>query len=280
MTTASFPRFLWVTPNAKHEWKQRRGIRRLVPRAGTIESRSRGTPPYAAPFGLFREFAKIDTSSPSVYEVEIQMFADKYGDIIAQPQEGTLDLFNREVTRKHATLDTWCRSIQQMRRAVELWDLLNTRGSREALERLLIHNKDAIIFKRKHHPLERKLDNVTFSVIAAGSKRAAYPVKDILRTAREALSIELTQALTDVETPRHSKVSMTRDQKLVLCPDNLLAFMWLTFARVVSGEIKERRCDVCPRHIYIGSGPGLRRADTITCSDACRQSKRRGLQSS
>lgn len=74
---------------------------------------------------------------------------------------------------------------------------------------------------------------------------------------------------------------ITKSGSLEIWPPNLLAFMWLTFARLVSGEIEERRCtgrdlegNPCPNFVYMGRG--ARRADKrATCSDACRKRKQR-----
>lgn len=113
-------------------------------------------------------------------------------------------------------------------------------------------------------------------VIAMGKDVAKYPASDITRAARRALQLEIKRALTDTETPSHATPYLTPELRLVTYPVNLLACMWLTFARVVWEEIGERRCLVCPDYFYVGSGPGLRRADRVTCSDACRQFKKRG----
>ncbi len=95
---------------------------------------------------------------------------------------------------------------------------------------------------------------------------------------RRALQIEIHRALTDTKTPSHTALRFTPELRFALSPPNLLAYMWLTFARVVSGEIEERPCamfEICHEYIYVGSGPGLQRDDTTTCSAACRQRKKR-----
>jgi hypothetical protein len=81
------------------------------------------------------------------------------------------------------------------------------------------------------------------------------------RTHRMLLTGELIRsALRDTKTPSCATPYLTGDLRLVY-PVNLLAYMWLTFARVVSGEIEERPCEMfdgCHKHIYVGSGPGLK----------------------
>jgi hypothetical protein len=67
--------------------------------------------------------------------------------------------------------------------------------------------------------------------------------------------------------------------ELFVYPVNLLAFMWLTLARLLSGEIVEQPCmgesKNCIGYIYTGLGPGLKKTGTVTCSVACRQNKKR-----
>ncbi len=103
---------------------------------------------------------------------------------------------------------------------------------------------------------------------------AAFPARDITKAARKALQLEIRDALTDTQTPSHSTPNLTPDLRLVMSPENLLSSMWLNFARVVSGEMEERRCVVCREYFY--AGPGFLRTDKRTCGAACRKRKSRG----
>ena len=95
--------------------------------------------------------------------------------------------------------------------------------------------------------------------------------------ARKALQIEVDAALQDVKTPSCARVCVNARLELFVHPVNLLAFMWLTLARLLSGEIEERLCVGCrDKRVYIGSGPGLQRGNTVTCGPACRKRKQRG----
>ena len=96
------------------------------------------------------------------------------------------------------------------------------------------------------------------------------------RRGQRSLQLEIHHALTDTALPSHTAIGLTSELGLALHPVNLLAYMWLTFARVVSGEIEERPCmGNCSGYIYVGRGPGLKREDTVTCSDACRKWRER-----
>lgn len=274
--------FIWSKPESGHEWKQKgrwRGARYLVPRLG---AKGKVTE-YVPHPGLFRTFASLNSAKDDARAWEIKVFAKAYGDIIARPQGDHVRLSTEvEMVRTHATMETWCRAIQHMRRAVELWDLINAGERHKEFSGLIIRSKGAITYRRVHHPLERQEGNDSFVVIATGKKLAEYPVEDLIKPARKALQYEVQEALTDIETPSYTTPCLLMPEfHLVLRPVNLLADMWLSFARVVSGEIEERRCEMfarCGEYIYVGLGPGLQRSDATTCSAACRQEKKRAAQ--
>jgi hypothetical protein len=108
---------------------------------------------------------------------------------------------------------------------------------------------------------------------------------------RGALQREIHRALTDTKTPSHTEIGLTSKMQLAVIPVNLLAYMWLTFARVVSGDVEERRCERfedterfkgCHNYVYICADrrpalkqPGLKRDDTTSCSDKCRKQMER-----
>jgi hypothetical protein len=226
---------------------------------------------------LFRKFAALKIADDKVGRAQILAFANEYGDVIAQPHEGNLVLDSgiRKV-RKHATRETWCRAIQHMRRAVDIWDSINDPQKHKSLRRSIVRSKGLITYRAMHHPLEGKVDDDSYTVIAFEKDMARYPANDIIPAARRALQLEIRAALTDTVTPSHSTPDVTPELEIVVNPVNLLAYMWLTFVRVVSGEIEERLCDVCHEgRFYVGSGRGLHRGDKTTCGAACRKRKQR-----
>lgn len=95
------------------------------------------------------------------------------------------------------------------------------------------------------------------------------------RRARKELQIEIESALKDVTTPSCARLCLNQELELYVYPVNLLAFMWLTLARLLSGEIAEQWCLGCHALIYTGVGPGLKKTGTVTCSAACRKRKER-----
>lgn len=278
--------FTWCRPGTPekprgYEWKRKggtwRGRQYLVP---LLEAKGEWTE-YVPHPGLFRTFASL-SSNTTDEALLIESFAKVYGDIIARPEDDVVRLTTVvEIIRKNATLQTWCRAIEHMRRAVVLWDRINAPRGHDEMKLLFTRPKgaSAILYWRTHHPLERKSDNTTCSVLVMGKNVSSYPVGQIVPLARKALQYEIQSAFADTETPSHTTPCVvTPELHLALRPANLLAFMWLSFARVVSGDIEERRCEMfktCGEYIYVGHGPGLQRNDTTTCSAACRQSKKR-----
>ena len=277
--------FSWCRPGGLekprgYEWKRKgtwSGRQYLVPLSG---GKGEWTE-YVPHPGLFRTFASLSSSTKDE-RLLIQSFAKAYGDIIARPEDDVVRLTTVvERIRKNATLETWCRAIEHMRRAVTLWDRINAPRGHDEVQWLFTRPKGAtaILYWRTHHPLERKSDDKTCPVLVMGKDVAKYPVGQIVPLARKALQYEIQNALTDTETPSYTTPCIvTPELHLALRPRNLLAFMWLSFARVVSGEIAERRCEmfkVCGEYIYVGHGPWLQRNDATTCSAACRQMKKR-----
>jgi len=97
--------------------------------------------------------------------------------------------------------------------------------------------------------------------------------------AREELQLEIESALRDMTTPSCARMCINQKLELFVYPVNLLAFMWLTLARLVSGQILEQPCmgksQRCLGYIYTGMGDGLKKTGTVTCSIACRKWKER-----
>lgn len=100
--------------------------------------------------------------------------------------------------------------------------------------------------------------------------------KAVRQRARQELQIEIESALRDVATPSCARVRLNQKLELFVYPVNLLSFMWLTLARLLSGEIAEHRCLGCGVPIYTGIGLGLKKTGTATCSATCRKRRERG----
>jgi len=226
-------RFVWYKPETAFVWcKTKDGHRLRWPH----EKRGK-VAVYHPPLSLFRTFADMKTDRKSA-AIHILNFASEYGDILGAPgdeyyQTDGAAITGRRTVRPYATPRVWRFQIEQMRYAVEQWDI----------------GKD---------------------------ERASGRAK---LQAREQLQIEIESALRDVTTPSCARVCLNQRLELFVLPMNLLAFMWLTLARLLSGEIVEQPCmgvsNGCLGYIYTGVGPGLMKTGTTTCSPACRKWKER-----
>lgn len=105
-----------------------------------------------------------------------------------------------------------------------------------------------------------------------GARKARLDAKAKLQTA-------IASAIQDRTMPRCTIMYLNPQHELIATPVNLLAFMWLTLARLASGEIAEQPClgksKMCVGYLYTGIGPGLMKTGTTTCSIACRKEKSR-----
>jgi len=147
--------------------------------------------------GRFREFANLNSSSKTAIRRNIRKFADEHGDILAQLYE-SID----RVARKLATLETWCRSIQHMERAVQLWGFLEG-DKRFDIELRFIRRKTSIDYLREPSPVEATLRKLgppkpDFLTLVT-AENASLPT-----LVREALRLEINDALIDVSTPSHT----------------------------------------------------------------------------
>ena len=102
-----------------------------------------------------------------------------------------------------------------------------------------------------------------------------FAPKDVVLPARYALQKEINRRLRELQTLTVPQLAWTPDnhQRVIFRPSNLLAALWLQFAQAVTGEFQLKTCEGCGKYFQVG--PGGKRADATTCSDACRQRKKR-----
>jgi hypothetical protein len=218
--------------------------------------------------GLFREFAKLSPTKDS-----IQGFAGQYGDLFnryALEQDAARD----DGTVEHgASLGTWTKEIGDMRVLVGLWDDIQHRriAALKTLVKWTARDVSYVI------DTPRRRANVTLAhADIPGSGFSRFSRKDVVLPARCALQMEINKRIA--EEPTVPRLAWTPDsrQRLIFVPPNLLGAMWLQFAQAVTGELELYPCDACGK--FFQRGPGGRRADATTCSDACRQRKKRMLK--
>jgi hypothetical protein len=230
--------FGWWFPLHGHKWVRGQNSEdaRLIPKRW---SRRRGTLG-ETPAQMYRPnpglFREFARINPTSH-FEICAFADKYGDILVVPGDVRGRAESGKPIGRKNGMPIWKSGVPIRKSALD-----QTWRTQIKLMRAAVDHWDRL-------------------------KSTPWQVKD---------------ALSDTETPRCA-LAYPIEVGIRLFPSNLLAFMWLTFARVVSGEVEERRCAgfdadglPCPKYLYIGKGPGLRRDDReATCGLLCRKRKQR-----
>jgi hypothetical protein len=248
--------------DAGYEWlKGVEGKPRLVPRRVP----GAGYHPYEPHSGLFREFAGLSPAKDAIEE-----FAGKNGDLFNSYES------EQSVTREDGTVEfgasfgTWTQEIADMRIVIELWE--NIRHKKISALKKLIKWRAKDVGYLLETP-RRKSDVVLAHADIPSTGFERFSRKDVVLPARYALQRELNLRLSD--PPVVPRLAWTPDhhQRLIFTPPHLLAATWLQFAQALTGEFELYACEACGK--FFQRGPGGRRADATTCSDACRQRKRR-----
>jgi hypothetical protein len=259
--------FQWKVNEARYRWAT--GIVDRKPHLVPRRERGKGFRVTEPSKEVFAEFARLDPTQDG-----IRGFADKYG-----------DLFNRYNINDHAAHDgiasggaslrTWQAEIEDMRVLFDLWDNIQNRRI-VALNKIIRWEKTkggdravSYLLKTSRRSQNKMLAHSRFSKAAL---LRFVGDRGVLLAARCALGDEINFRLS--EHPTVPSLTWTPDyhQRIVFKPPHLLAAMWLQFAQAVTGEFGIKRC-ICGK--FFQTGPGGRRADAITHSDACRQRKSR-----
>jgi hypothetical protein len=221
---------------------------------------------YEPPISLFSEFATLETTASA-----IKGFADKYGDLFAsydEPDHVALD----GTVSFGASLKRWQSEIGDMRALVDLWGHVQQRRLSE-LKNVVTWKKTEAGDDEVSYVLRtpRGRRNVTLFHSALGESRFRRP--DVLLPSRCALQLEINKRLAEHSTIPRLAWTPDYQHRIIFKSPHLLAAMWLQFAQAVTGEFQLKRCVVCGKFFQVG--PGGRRADSMTCTDACRQQKSR-----
>ena len=215
--------------------------------------------------GLFREFAALSPTEDAIVQ-----FAGQYGDLFNR-YAFEQDAPREDGTVSHgASFGTWTKEIADMRVLLELWEDIQHRRI-TALERVIKWTAKDVSYVIE---TPRHTANVTLAhadIPRSGFSR--FSPKDALLPAKCALQMEINKRIA--EQPTIPRLAWTPDyhQRLIFTPPNLLGAMWLQFAQAIAGEFELYPCDACGK--FFQRGPGGRRADATTCSDTCRQRKKR-----
>lgn len=271
--------FRWEIEEDGYEWvsQKKKADARLVGRGG-LESRMIRYEPLEEFPVLFMEFAKLAPTRDAV-----RQFANLYGTLF-----DSYDIVETVVQRGRmvggSTLRQWKGEIERMDAIVSLWEAIKTQNM-TYLRKIIRWNDNGVLYSIKmkggallNSVLTHKTDSTFQEMLARFGKRGS-----VLHPARYALRREINKRIASTATvPRLMWASGARSEmkpdahmRIAFVPTNLLAALWLQFAQAVTGDFQLRRCTECER--YFPVGPGGRRLDSDTCSDKCRQRKKRRL---
>jgi len=255
--------FRWPVVNAGYAWATGQGgSNHLVPR----EEIELGMRLHEPPCGLFLEFAEL---KPTV--IAIRDFACKYGDLFNSYGVEDFVIRNDKLTQG-ASEDRWRSEIRYLKALVDFWRDIKARRVRKLKE----------IVKRDDKGIDYSICGrsviLAHAEVALETPMSRFAPNDFVLPAKYALQKEINRKLREEDTLVLPQLAWTPDhhQRIIFRPSNLLAAMWLQFAQAVTEEFQLQICEGCGKYFQVG--PGGRRADAKTCSDACRQRKNRPLK--
>jgi hypothetical protein len=209
--------------------------------------------PFTTDPALFRNFVEVRPDRDSILA-----FANQHGMLGV----GTwIERFKPKVRpggMRGETLQDWGEAISAMRRAVQLWDMAETRDV-DGLSTLIRPGKTSWVYAD-----------------AAGSVARMEPVidlpqaDDVVAPASFFVQRWINEGLEGSAAPQLRYEPETGKRVIQLVPGNLLSAMWLQFAQAVSGKKRNRTCKECGRWFEISTDEGGFRINREFCSDACK----------
>jgi hypothetical protein len=264
--------FHWVVSEAGYEWRLGRGPKALLCERNVRDAGRWVYQPLLEHPALFREFAELQDRD------EIRRFADQYGVMFDQyePSDSV-----RERGKYHSvgaafgtSLKAWTQEIGDISSLINMWDSIEARRISEI--------RDLISWK-KGGAVEYQLvtpKRTSWKLLAPAGATHTFKEGEVLNPARLALRQEINSRLAN-ETlsaggPSNGISYVPRLLRgsdgtlhLIARPWNLLSVIWLQFAQVVGGSYVLNKCPICRRYFR------PKRSDAVTCTDACRQKKKR-----
>ncbi len=228
---------------------------------------------------LFEKFADLKLTPAS-----IQPFANRYGDLSNRYSPATAvrrPAGTYRTSQLHgSSLRKWKGEIQRMRILVAIWRAVKAARKRDL---------EGVIVWTRRNTVEYGLP-WTETLIASPHYNKhlldRFKPLDVIRPAMYLLQAEINRRIADPTDddflsivprfvwcpgPRNDegKAKPDHHQRIIFEPTNLLAAIWLQFARAVTEGYQLQTCAGCGEYFQVGKG--ARRAHTKTCSDKCRQ---------
>ena len=229
--------------------------------------------------GLFRRFADINPNGE-----EILKFAGAFGRLGGTAAE-LIDVRKGKVSAplvellsveedqgkvgsltSGESLQAWQDAIFDMKRAVEILDAVQRSDSRFLAQFIKWRSPDLVVYQRS---IGGRLRDSTIAFRELDPERMSrFRYRDVLLPAQFWLQSFVNKHIE--ENPSYVRMlwDEMRHPSLFVCPEGLLAALWLQVGFAIDGDRKYRRCLACPRWFEVGQG---KRSDSKTCSDTCRK---------
>ena len=234
---------------------------------------------------LFLKFSAVQTSRGAILK-----FANRYGDLFNS--YNLKDMVVRPTGQywpsqlRGASLNRWKLEINQMRVLVRIWRAIKGARKNELKHFIFWRDKNAVEYRLGMSIVwlaTPEINNYLLKLFTPGDvlKPAMYLLqREINRRIAEADNsgyVPIVPRLVWCPGPRKEGIARPdHHQRIIFHPTNLLAAMWLQFARAITEEYRLQICEGCGEYFQIGKG--ARRIHTQTCSDRCRQRLSRRLR--
>lgn len=227
---------------------------------------------------LFFRFAALKTSRSAV-----RRFADRYGVFFSS--YGDSDVVHRPsgehtIAQLHGTsFRRWKWEIEKIGLLVRIWKAVKGARKSELKKVIYWEDRNAVGYRL----------GASFGWLATPEINprllSRFRPTDVLKPALYLLQKEINARIADDTSAAHLAIvprlvwcpgprveeiaRPDHHQRIVFRPTNLLAAIWLQFARAVTEEYQPRVCEGCGEYFQIGKG--ARRMHAQTCGSRCRQ---------
>jgi hypothetical protein len=273
-----FP-FYWLVDERGYEWV--RGLTSEPRLASSVSADPYDRLRIYEPLKDDRLFLKFAALKPS--RAEIQRFARRYGllfDRYSIASAVRRPAGSYRVTQLHGTsLKGWKGEIERLRVLVRVWKAVKSARKDELKKVILWKNRNTLDYKLGFS------DTLLASSCYNRALLERFRPFDVIQPAMYLLQAEINKRIAEASNsdylaivprlvwcsgPRINGIAKPdHHQRLVFQPTNLLAAIWLQFARAVTSGYQLKVCEGCGEYFQVGKG--ARRVHTKTCSVKCRK---------
>lgn len=233
---------------------------------------------------LFRTFAEVEPTREG-----IQTFANRFGPLgidemieVPIPPDGRHAILGqREGSEEKWTMSVgetraaWFKEITAMRRAIELWDMVQVRDARGLARRIYWMAPDAVMYTDKPGgPAGPDEPGVAYAMAWIATDKIHPERLERFRHGELALpALSYVQEIVNKHLEERVSPRLLWEQDrsrlgLYFVPGSLIGALWLQLAQAINGNKKYARCQECGTPFEVS--PETARTSKLFCSNACR----------